>query len=137
MDLLFQKQKLEEDKFFLESFEKFNKRFYELRDELQATIVNDNSQDPDVLKSVIHKYFDLCLEEFQLFNRGRIPEQTWRYWAQGMHYFLQFPVMEKYWIKMKVEKLDDGLTIEYLEDLLGKPIHREVRQNSEALGNGE
>ena len=120
----FQKQKLEEHKFFLASFEKFNKRFYELSDELQATIAKDNSQSSDVLKPVIHKYFDLCLEEFQLYKTGRIPEQTWRYWAQGMHYFLQFQTIEQYWQKMEFEKLDDGLTIAYLEKLLDKSIRR-------------
>lgn len=118
----FQKQKLEEHKFFLASFEKFNKRFYELSDELQEAITSDASQNSDILKPVIHKYFDLCLEEFQLYKAGRIPEPTWRYWAQGMHYFLQFRPIELYWRKMESEKLDDGLSIAYLEAFLDKPI---------------
>ena len=120
----FQKQKLEEDKFFLSSFEKFNKRFYELSDELQAAITNDNSQNCEVLQPVIHKYFDLCLEEFQLYKAGRIPAQAWHYWLSGMRHYLQFLPIEQYWRKMESENLDDGLTIAYMEKLFGQPIQR-------------
>ena len=51
---------------------------------------------------MVHKYFALCLEEFQLYKAGRIPEQTWRYWVSGMHHYLQFSAIEQYWRKMEL-----------------------------------
>ncbi|MDD5394419.1 MAG: hypothetical protein PHE17_15495 [Thiothrix sp.] len=119
----FQKQKLEEDKLFLDSFEKFNKRFHELSGKLHDVL---NSKDPvdtqrvEVLPPVVHQYFDLCLEEYQLYKKGRIPEETWRYWAQGMCYFLEHAPVRRYWEQMERECLDDGLKISYLESFLGK-----------------
>lgn len=139
----FQKQKLAEDQIFLDSFEKFNKRFYELVDGLNEVLKEDEKRkvtsqgesspsdqsatNTQVQESkfslsdpVIHKYFDLCLEEYQLYKANRIPEKIWKYWAKGMCYYLECPRIRKYWEKMDRNNLSDGLTIEALEKYVGE-----------------
>jgi len=139
----FQKQKLAEDQIFLDSFEKFNKRFYELVDDLNKVLKKDenrkvtnqgesgaldqsakNTQEQESKFSlsdpVIHKYFDLCLEEYQLYKANRIPEKIWKYWAKGMCYYLECPLIRKYWEEMDRNNLSDGLTVEALEKYAGE-----------------
>lgn len=139
----FQKQKLAEDQIFLDSFEKFNKRFYELVDDLNKVLKEDekrkvtsqgesspsdqsatNTQEQESKFSlsdpVIHKYFDLCLEEYQLYKANRIPEKIWKYWAKGMCYYLECPRIRKYWEEMDRNNLSDGLTVEALEKYVGE-----------------
>lgn len=139
----FQKQKLAEDQVFLDSFEKFNKRFYELVDDLNKVLKEDekrkvtnqsesgaldqsatNTQEQESKFSlsdpVIHKYFDLCLEEYQLYKANRIPEKIWKYWAKGMCYYLECPLIRKYWEEMDRNNLSDGLTVEALEKYVGE-----------------
>ena len=135
----FQKQKLEEDKFFLDNFERFNKRFYELVDGLNTVLEEEklaakanetftNTETDQENKnvefslgdSVIHKYFDLCLEEYQLYKANRIPEKIWKYWAKGMCYYLECPRIRKYWEEMDRNNLSDGLTVETLEKYVGE-----------------
>lgn len=118
----FQKQKLEEDKLFLDSFERFNQRFYELSDDLLALsdeVGTEEQENSDLFKPVVHKYFDLCIEEYQLYKSGRIPEATWRYWATGMLHLIDTkPAIEAYWTTMEKKNLCDGLTQAALNKML-------------------
>lgn len=65
-----QKKFFEEDRLFLQLFESYNKRFYEISDELEQ--LPKDSDSSMALAPVVHKYFDLCIEEYQLYQRGLI-----------------------------------------------------------------
>ncbi|QTR53016.1 hypothetical protein [Thiothrix unzii] len=109
-----QKQKLEEEKLFFDQFANFNKRFHDLSQSLnQLSEIDCEHQDTI---GIVGKYFDLCLEEYQLYQYGRIPEKTWRYWGSGMLYYIRkYPCIEQHWRLMEREALDDGLTIAWLQ----------------------
>lgn len=109
-----QKQKLEEEKLFFDQFANFNKRFHDLSDSLGKLSETDCDQQNTI--PVVGRYFDLCLEEYQLYQYGRIPEKTWHYWGSGMLYYIRkYPCIRQHWDLMERESLDDGLTIEYLK----------------------
>ncbi|MBU0657020.1 MAG: hypothetical protein KJ914_17995 [Gammaproteobacteria bacterium] len=114
----FQKQKLEEDKLFLDSFEKFNKRFHDISNDLD-NFVKEYKKEPqsiEILMPIVHRYFDLCIEEYQIYKKGRIPEETWCYWATGICEYLKHHPIRQYWKTMgKAGLLEDGFSVEELE----------------------
>lgn len=118
----FQKQKLEEDKLFLELFENYNKRFSELSKGLNS--LDDTLDCSENLTPVVHEYFDLCIEQYQLYERGRIPKDIWLYWVVGMNHLLKKPPIRQYWKTMEKNGLSIKLTIDYIESLASqsKPL---------------
>lgn len=48
----------------------------------------------DLIKKSMRLYFDLCSEEFFLFQKGRIDKEIWQEWKSGMTYMLNKPAFQ-------------------------------------------
>lgn len=53
----------------------------------------------DVLKH-LQLYFDLCSEEYYLWQQGIVPCHIWQLWSEGMQITMQNPVFRKSWDKL-------------------------------------
>lgn len=45
----------------------------------------------------IRIYFDLCSEEYFLHKKGRLEDEVWKEWLQGMKYTMNLPVFKQIW----------------------------------------
>lgn len=93
-----QKQKLEEVKFFLNVFEKFNTRYDKLNDDL-AEIEREKKICPGKHQLKLIDYFNLCSEEYLIYKRGYIPKSVWLSWLSGMHQYWKIQDVQDLWLK--------------------------------------
>ena len=85
--------KMENDKMFKELFENFNNR-YDIKfnnklNEIDAIYKMD--KDLEIKENdrlLIIDYLNFCSEEYLWYDKGRIPENVWQSWENGMLYFL-------------------------------------------------
>jgi hypothetical protein len=93
-----QKQKTEELILFKELFEKFNTRYDEMNENLNAIITRENktslSQEE---KDTLFNYFNLCGEEYLFYSQGYIYPEVWRAWSKGIEIFLHDPRIKELW----------------------------------------
>jgi hypothetical protein len=80
--------RIENDRIFLDLFEKFNARYDTLNEKL-------NPINGTVDRHIIIDYLNLCSEEYLWFKKGRIPHDVWYSWRSGMvDYFRRSPYLE-------------------------------------------
>lgn len=93
-----QKQKLDETKLFNELFRDFNARYGELLDRL-GEIENqpDNYVLTDDDKELLLTYFNLCSEEFLMYDLGYVHPVVWRSWKKGMLEYHARPFIGRFW----------------------------------------
>lgn len=89
-------QKLNETIFFLENFKKFNQRYDRLNETLTHAI-----HDKKVLeqRDAFVDYFNLCSEEYMLYQKGYIPNQVWSSWVKGMSFYWEDEAVRQLWNK--------------------------------------
>jgi len=114
-----QKQRLEELKLFNELFTKFNKRYDELNEKINA-IYNEDSEDELTKKQVdtLYDYFNLCGEEYFYYNQSYIYPQVWKAWINGMKYYYKNARIGKKW---KEELEQNSSYYGFTKDLLESP----------------
>lgn len=93
------KQRIEDDRIFKELFISFNSRYDEkLNDVFNRMAINDDSKKTKELKKseklLIIDYFNLCSEEFLWYRKGRIPQEIWEAWEQGIIINLSLPLVK-------------------------------------------
>ena len=86
-----QKHKLDEANYFKEVFTKFNSRYDRLNNSLMQ--INENSSLSINEKAKLIDYFNLCAEEYLIYEKGYIPLKVWKSWMSGV---------EQYW---KIQKI--------------------------------
>ena len=93
-----QKQKIEETTLFIELFEKFNARYAELGSKLEEiTRVPEAERLDNEEKEMLVRYFNLCAEEYLMYERGYIYTNVWRAWCHGMRAYFEHPRIKDYW----------------------------------------
>lgn len=94
-------QKLAEAQFFQVNFKDFNERYDKLNDFLLHAVEKD--QLSEVNRDKFIDYFNLCAEEYLLYEKGYIPNNVWASWVQGMSYYWSFKCVKELWLQEKVE----------------------------------
>jgi hypothetical protein len=98
--LAVQKQKTEELMLFKELFEKFNARYDEMNEDLNAIIAGDNKTAlTQEETSKLFNYFNLCGEEYLFYRQGYIYPEVWQAWSNGIEIFLRDPRIKELWDK--------------------------------------
>lgn len=85
---------------FVSLFEKFNARYDKLNERLNA-ILSRPKDSPLIADHIdtLYDYFNLCAEEYLLYESGYIDERVWRAWLLGMKYFAADAAVRRLWEK--------------------------------------
>jgi hypothetical protein len=86
--------KIENDKVFKELFKEFNNRYdtvfndflNKLYEEKEIKLVLDLNE-----KLKVIDYINMCSEEYLWYKKGRIPEEVWKAWKNGIIHYAQIP----------------------------------------------
>ena len=94
-----QKQKLEELKLFRELFTEFNKRYDLLHDGLNGLLLDKTKNEITDAKDLelLYNYFNLCGEEYLLYNQGYILPEVWTAWRNGMMIYYRDERIRSVW----------------------------------------
>lgn len=101
-----QEASIAHDKMHMELHNKFSDEFEELLPKLLALIESEPPQNNPVYGEyqesintlTIRKYFNLCAEEFYWYKKGRIDQEVWESWREGMNDFYSMsPMMQQLW----------------------------------------
>jgi hypothetical protein len=93
-----QKQKTEELQLFAALFEKFNNRYDELNEVLNALAAEEeNAPLTSDQQNALFNYFNLCAEEWFYYSQGYIYPEVWRAWENGMRHFFNHPRVQHLW----------------------------------------
>lgn len=84
--LAVQKQKMEELRLFDELFARFNRRFDEMNETLNA-IRDSQGSLSEAQENQLYDYFNLCGEEYLMYVEGYIHPRVWQAWKRGMQDF--------------------------------------------------
>lgn len=82
------------DQAFRDLFREFNKRFDDLNESLNDII--EGRFDSRHEKKIIQDYLNLCSEEYLWKRKGRIPEEVWGAWEEGILSYLKDPKIRAY-----------------------------------------
>lgn len=91
-------QKMAEEQFFQQCFKDFNHRYDLLNDNLSELI--DTNIVPQQSHQIVD-YFNLCAEEYLLYQKGYIPNEIWLSWTNGMGVYWKNKNIRDLW---KLEK---------------------------------
>ena len=82
-------RQLEEKKAERELFEKFNKRFNKMNEDLNAIREGLYPESASrKAKNIAQDYLNLCSEEYLCYKRGLIKVDIWKVWLSGIEYYL-------------------------------------------------
>jgi hypothetical protein len=85
---------------FIKLFEKYNARYNELNEKLNAII--SRSTDSPLLpaeRDTLYDYFNLCAEEHLFYEAGYIDKMVWHSWLLGMKQFARSTAVRRLWEK--------------------------------------
>jgi hypothetical protein len=100
------------DQMWLQTFAEYTRRYNEIVRELPAqarrpssdfSLVTLDQQERDRVLNAARSYLNLCSEEFYLHTRGRIDNETWSIWRQGMIETLRLPWIQQTWSDLQDE----------------------------------
>lgn len=84
----------------LSMFAEYTKRYQDIILSMPDSVLMGTADvKTDVLKH-LQLYFDLCSEEYYLWQQGFVPCHIWQLWSEGMQITLQNPVFRKSWDKL-------------------------------------
>ncbi|NCP85533.1 MAG: hypothetical protein GW809_08980 [Bacteroidetes bacterium] len=101
--------KTENDKLFKELFTEFNTKYDKTFNNALEEIIEKSEQNKEYQLSpenekLIIDYLNFCAEEYLWKTMGRIPNEVWNSWENGMIFFLNNPIINKVVIKQKRQK---------------------------------
>jgi hypothetical protein len=88
-------QHLQETRLFTELFQRFNARYDELNERLNAVAETGDISSEN--RQLLMDYFNLCAEEYLYFSAGYIDESVWQSWARGMKFYAEVPLIRRLW----------------------------------------
>lgn len=101
----FESTRREKVRLFEELFDKFNRRYDQLNESLNAIVRVDDSGNLTTSEiDTLYDYFNLCGEEYLFFRLGYIHREAWEAWRNGMRSFYSVPRIAKVW----EEELESG-----------------------------
>jgi len=99
--------KIENDKVFKELFKEFNSRYdtvfndflNKLDEEKEIKLVLDLNE-----KLKVIDYINMCAEEYLWYKKGRIPEEVWKAWKNGIQYYTIIPSINKVFEEQSLQR---------------------------------
>ena len=108
-----QKQKIDDIQLFEKLFTAFNERYRQINDQLRAIVeVRLEGQERE---DVLHKFFNLCGEEYMFYKEGRILPSAWKSWCRGMMHYFNHEFIRQRWLAEEGAQCNYGLTLAVIE----------------------
>jgi hypothetical protein len=111
-------QHLQQTILFTDLFRRFNERYDELNNKINAIVARDQQA---VLSAQevqdLYDYFNLCGEEYLYFKTGFIDPQVWSAWVRGMRHFASYTPIRRLW----ESELNGGSYYGFTLDLVDGP----------------
>lgn len=119
--------KIEDDKMFKELFKEFNTKYDDKFNDKLEGFVNKYEKDKDFKLSpkqeqLVIDYLNLCAEEYLWKTKGRIPNEVWSAWENGMVYYLNKPIINKVILREMEQKDSYYGLFEKIHNRIYKPI---------------
>ncbi len=104
-------------------FTDYTKRYSEIVQKLPDNINYDsfklkdeNDTKKDKIMRLGRAYFDLCAEEYYLYSKKKIDDDTWKLWYKGIKYTFKLKGFKEIWEVIKIEGYDSEF-IHFIGDL--------------------
>ena len=68
-------------------------------------------------------YFDLCSEEYYLWQKGNIDNSTWQEWETGIKFAFSKPAFQQAWRVLGVDTIYYGKFSEFVSKSIGSETH--------------
>ncbi|KPM30214.1 Hypothetical protein I595_3691 [Croceitalea dokdonensis DOKDO 023] len=109
LSLGIRQSKTENDKLFKELFTEFNDKYDKTFNNVLQEIVEKSEKDKDYqisseYEKLIIDYLNFCAEEYLWKTMGRIPNEVWNSWENGMVYYLNNRLIKEVVSKQKGQK---------------------------------
>lgn len=87
-------------------FSEYTRRYQEILINMPHRIFDGTGEMDAKAKMYMRLYFDLCSEEYHLWEKGMIPNQVWKIWKEGMQITTNRPVYKTAWEELSSEYND-------------------------------
>ena len=84
-------------------FSEYTRRYQEILINMPESIFNGTEHINAKAQMYMRLYFDLCSEEYHLWEKGMIPNQVWEMWKEGMQITTNRPVYKTAWEELSGE----------------------------------
>ena len=105
----------------LNFFAEYTKRYQEIILNFPESINKDNydfdklqNNDRDMTLRYMRAYFDLCSEEYYLWKKGHIDNDTWKEWESGIKYSFSKTAFKKAWAILRLDTIYYGEFTEFV-----------------------
>lgn len=91
----------------LQLFSEYTRRYQDIFLNMPDDIYSGEVPINDRTKRYLRLYFDLCSEEYHLWQDGVIPSKVWDLWIDGMRIAVNHTIYKKSWIAIRDEYNED------------------------------
>ena len=84
-------------------FAEYTRRYQEIILQMPDEVYSGASTDDVHIMKYMSIYFDLCSEEFHLWESGAVPAYIWNLWKEGMRLTMKKDIYRKSWAALKPE----------------------------------
>ena len=109
----------------LNFFADYTKRYQEIILNLPENINDENFKLESLEKSVKDKtlrymraYFDLCSEEYYLWKKKNIDDDTWKEWETGIRFAFSKPAFQQAWHVLRLDTIYYGEFTKFVNDAI-------------------
>ena len=109
----------------LNFFTDYTKRYQEITLNFPENINEESFKLEDLEKSVRDKtlrymraYFDLCSEEYYLWKKKNIDEDTWKEWETGIKFAFSKPAFRQAWDVLRLDTIYYGEFTKFVNDAI-------------------
>lgn len=84
----------------LNFFARYTERYQHIIEQLPEYVYTNQTlteEEFDKISPIIRAYFDLCSEEFFLYEQHHLNKKVWKEWKEGMVAMFQRPVFKQCW----------------------------------------
>ena len=82
-------------------FAEYTKRYQEIIINMPDNVFAGTAPINDTTLKYMRLYYDLCSEEFHLYNEGLVPKDVWDNWVEGMRITTNLQLYRQCWDRLK------------------------------------
>jgi len=120
----------------LNFFVEYTKRYQEIMLNLPEDINNPDfsfkklsKEERSKILRYMRAYFDLCSEEFDLWNAGYIDERIWNNWKEGIEFTFSKSSFKEAWSIIQLDSLYYPKFTSWIEEILSKQKDIATQEN--------
>lgn len=87
----------------LQIFAEYTRRYQDIFMNMPDDIYNGTAKIDTRTKRFMRLYFDLCSEEYHLWQDGTVPDNVWQLWLEGMQIACNHQIYKNSWDAIKGE----------------------------------